>query len=461
MLHQYNRVEDLNIAYIGGGSKNWAWTLMCDLAQEPKLSGRVRLYDIDMKSACENCDVGNGFLTRPDAPGKWRYEVAPTMEEALAGADFVVMSILPGTFGEMRSDVHLPERYGIYQSVGDTVGPAGLLRALRTIPIYAGFAEKIKEYAPRAWVINYTNPMTLCTRTLYEVFPGIKAFGCCHGVFETRHFLAHILMLKLGLDRVDESDIKMNVLGVNHFTWIDKASYRGTDILPLYMEFAAEHAESGYEDDGPWDESAFKNANRVGMDVSMRCGVIAASPDRHFAEFLPPWYLKDPDTVRSWKFHLTSVDLRIEMGRKREQYRQRVLSGEERIAFSPSGEEAVRQMKALLGLEDFVTNVNLPNRGQMEGVPAGCVVETNAWLTGHGVSPVLAGRLPDDVQNLVMRHVLNQETILQAALKKDRELAFRAFLNDPLVTIGIREARELFEGMLQNTKAYLPGWDIR
>jgi len=447
-----NKANNLKIAYIGGGSKSWAWSLMCDLALEEQLCGTVHLYDIDYKSAWENSCVGNQLSKRNDVHSKWRYETAQSLEESLIGADFVVISILPGSFEEMRSDVHLPEEYGIYQSVGDSVGPAGLMRALRTIPIYKELAIKIKQYCPDAWVINYTNPMTLCTRTLYAVYPDIKAFGCCHGVFETQELLEAALKDILNIEVNDRKEIKINVLGINHFTWINEASYKNIDLIPVFMEFAKKYWENGYELErmGPWDKNVFSNANRVIFDLSIRYGIIAASPDRHIVEFLPPWYLKDPETVKYWKFHLTPVDVRIENGRKLNEMRKRVISGEEKLKLKPSGEEGVAQMKALLGLDQLVTNVNIPNYGQMQGIPADSIIETNAIFGRDSIKPIISGKLPNSIHNLVIRHVLNLETILYAALAHDKEAAFHAFINDPLVTIEIKKARELFERMLVN-----------
>lgn len=125
MKYRNNNVSDIQIAYIGGGSRGWAWTFMTDLALEPQLSGTIRLYDIDASAAENNEVIGNRVSEREDAVGKWTYQTRRSLEEALTGCDFVVISILPGTFDEMESDVHLPERLGIYQSVGDTAGLAG------------------------------------------------------------------------------------------------------------------------------------------------------------------------------------------------------------------------------------------------------------------------------------------------------------------------------------------------
>jgi len=456
------KIEELQIAYLGGGSRNFAWSLMSDLALEGKLSGIVKLYDINYDAACENMHFGNKISSREDVEGKWKYEAVRSIEEALVGADFVVISILPGGYKEMNSDVHLPEEYGIYQSVGDSVGPAGLMRALRTIPIYVEYAKKIKENAPEAWVINYTNPMTICTRTLYEVFPEIKAFGCCHAVFEGQDILCHAIKEVCGIEGVKRSEIRTNVLGINHFTWINSASYLTIDLFPVYREFVKRFGEEGYEPcgKGSWENYFTANANRVTMDVFKRYGIMAFSGDRHLAEFFPPWYLKDKETIRSWKFNLTSVEERVKMTQIRDETRKRIINGEEEYKLKPSGEEGVRQIKALLGLEDFVTNVNMPNLGQMEGFPIGCVVETNAYFSKDSVKPVMAGKLPDDVNSLVIRHVYNQESTLKAALAKDKEMAFRTFVNDPLINLSLKDSKELFVKMLENTKKYLSGCEI-
>ena len=462
MEHKGNRVDGVKIAYIGGGSRGWAWGLMSDLAVEEQMGGTISLYDIDYSAAYNNEIIGNRLSGREDIKGKWKYRAVEILEEALKGADFVVISILPGTFDEMESDVHLPEKYGIYQAVGDTVGPGGIVRALRTIPMYAHIAESIKKYAPEAWVINYTNPMTLCTRTLYEVFPDIRAFGCCHEVFGTQQLLADMLKEMKGIEDVNRREIMVNVLGINHFTWLDKATYQGMDLMPLYGEFADRYYEEGYivNNEEHWLNSFFGSADRVKFDLFKRYGIIAAAGDRHLAEFCPPWYLKDPETVKFWKFGLTPVSWRKEYRTILMEKGRRLAGGEEEFELKNTGEQGILQMKALLGLGDLITNVNLPNRGQIKGMPLGAVVETNALFVRDNIITVIAGELPSDVQNLVSRHVINQETTLKAALTEDKELAFRAFANDPLMTISIQDARKLFIEMLRNTREYLPGWNL-
>lgn len=459
-----HQISDLKIAYIGGGSRGWAWTFMTDLAMEPALSGTIRLYDIDPAAAKNNQVIGNAVSARSEAVGKWDYVVSATLQEALTGADFVVISILPGTFDEMQSDVHLPERYGIYQPVGDTAGPGGLVRALRTIPMFVTIAEAIKQYSPDAWVINYTNPMALCVRTLYHVFPGIKAFGCCHEVFGTQKVLKGIAEHELGLKDIPRQDIHVNVVGVNHFTWFTAASYRNHDLFPVYEKFISEHYEEGYNEvDNNWANSVFACAHRVKFDLFRRFGAIAAAGDRHLAEFMPgDTYLKDPDTVTSWKFGLTPVAWRKEDLLRRLDRSARLVSGEEQVQLKPTGEEGILLIKALCGIGRLVSNVNVPNyAGQIANVSRDTVVETNAVFSYNAINPMYAGNAPEGVLGLLQPHIENQRDILNAALSCDFDLALKAFMRDPLVAGRITEeqGRELLRDMIANTMTYLPdGW---
>lgn len=287
MKYSTNKAEGVKIAYIGGGSRGWAWGLMSDLAGCEDISGEVYLYDIDFKASKNNEIIGNKFNALPDAKSEWNYIAAETAKEALRGADFVIISILPGTFDEMDSDVHTPEKYGIYQPVGDTTGPGGIIRAMRTVPMFEQIAREIKEYCPDAWVINYTNPMTLCIKTLYRTFPEIKAFGCCHEVFGTQKLLGKVVSQKLGAENVTRDDIIVNVVGVNHFTWLTYAHYKNYDLFPYYREFCEENLKDGVFDrtDTNWMNNYFASKEKVKMDLFLRTGYIAAAGDRHLAEF--------------------------------------------------------------------------------------------------------------------------------------------------------------------------------
>ena len=455
-----NRADGLQVAYIGGGSRGWAWGFMTDLAMDEQLSGSVRLYDIDRSAAERNEIIGNRLAQQEGVKSKWSYSVSDSLQEALTGADFVVISILPGTFEEMRSDVHLPERVGVWQPVGDTVGPGGFMRAMRTIPMFMEIGEAIRDYAPDAWVINYTNPMSLCVRTLYEVFPQIKAFGCCHEVFGVQKMICQMLEDEYGI-KAERQEIFTQVTGINHFTWVTRATYKGMDLMPLYAKYAEKFA-NGYDKGGDdnWMNSNFTSAQKVKFDLFRRYGAIAAAGDRHLVEFLPPWYNDCPETCTKWKYNLTKVDWRIGDLKERMQRSDNLISGKEKIDLSGSGEEGHLLLKAILGLGDLLSNVNVPNRGQIPNLPLGAVVETNALFGYDRIEPVHAGPLPANILPLVARHVYNQENTLRTALTCDRALGFTTFMNDPqMAKVSLEDGQKLFDDMLENQRKYLPkGW---
>lgn len=463
MHYTQNKVEDLKIAYIGGGSRGWAWGLMSDLAMAEDISGEVYLYDIDFDAAKQNEIIGNRIKELDNCKAEWNYRAVKTLEEALTGADFVVISILPGTFNEMESDVHTPEKYGIYQSVGDTSGPGGIIRALRTIPMMEKIALAVKKYAPDAWVINYTNPMTICIRTLYRTFPEIKAFGCCHEVFGTQKVLTMALDDVCGIKNVDRNDIEVNVIGVNHFTWFTKAQYKDINLFDVFQTFVKKHYETGVDKhaDNNWMNNSFQCAERVKMDLFRRYGYIAAAGDRHLAEFCPRnWYLKNPAQVREWMFGLTTVEWRKNNLLERLEKSEKLVSGERIFEIKETGEEGVNQIRALLGLCDFVSNVNLPNLGQIPNLPIGAVVETNASFRSDSVTPIFAGEIPKEIYPLIVRIVAEQELIMEAGAMRDLEKAFQAFVSDPLVSLDLKDARLLFNEMVENTKEYLQEYPV-
>ena len=453
-----NKVQNVKVAYIGGGSRGWAWSLMTDLAMADDISGEIVLYDIDFEAAKKNEIIGNKIKDMKECKSVWNYRAVKGIEEALDGADFVIISILPGTFDEMHSDVHTPEKYGIYQTVGDTTGPGGIVRALRTIPMYVEFAKAIEKYCPEAWVINYTNPMAACTSTLYKVFPKIKAFGCCHEVFGTQKLLVKMLKEMRGLENVKREDIIINVLGVNHFTWLTSAQYRDIDLLPLYKEFCRKHIKDGYKDGGDdnWMNNCFRCEEMVKMDLFLRHGFIAAAGDRHLAEFCDKkWYLDSPERVAEMHFGLTSVDFRKKDLVKRLEKCERLVSGEELFEVKPSGEDGVNQMRALLGLTELTTNINVPNRGQIPNLPRGIVVESNAVFRANSAVPVFAGDVPIEIYSMIARLAGQQELVVRAGLEQNLDLAHQAFIQDPLCDMQLKDSRKLFDEMIENTKEYL------
>ncbi len=457
-------MKNIKIAYIGGGSKAWARVFMVDLALAESISGEIALYDIDTSAAELNKRIGARINESPDAVSKWQYNVYPNIADALDGADFVACSILPATFDEMEVDVHLPEKYGIYQSVGDTVGPGGVIRAMRTVPIYEDFAKAIKEMCPNAWVINLTNPMTACTKTLYDVFPEIKAFGCCHEVFHAQEFLGCVVEELLGVKRPTRHEILIDACGINHFTWITQAQYQNHDLLELLPDFIDKFYEKGYceqigfKPDDFRGDNPFLYGNKVKMDLFKRFGVLAAAGDRHLVEFMNnSWYLKNPADAEKWLYHLTPVSYRKKDRFEKIEHSYNLADGTEKVRIKKSDEEVVELMKALLGvIPPIISNANIPNQGQMTQLPLGSIVETNCVFSPNGVKPIAAKPLPNGVAALVSRNALNIENMYDGIKNRDLDRILESFINQPLCSnLSYNDARELFSEMIGATRDYL------
>lgn len=459
-------VSDLKVAFIGGGSVNWARILMSDLALEEGMSGTVYLYDINYEYAKQNEKIGALYTQAEGAVSTWKYKAVETLKEALIGADFVFISIQPGPHILVKSDMEVPEKYGIYQTVGDTTGPGGLVKALRAVPMFKEFAEGVRDYCPNAWVINYSNPMTMLTAALYEYFPKIKAIGCCHEVFGGRGMISFAyediknVQLKFK-EGYNYNNITANVVGINHFTWITDAYYGTENVWDVYAQFVDKYRETGYGYSNPiWIRNGWVCGHKVKFDLFKRYNVIAAAGDKHLCEFCPKnWYLKDRETAKEqWllPFFDGNGSYFHNWFNKGLERNKKIISGEEKIELKPSGEEGMKMMKAFLGIAPFTTNVNYPNVGQIPNMPLGYVVETNASLDVHGVHPVASGNIPLGVDTLVQRVAGNYALTLEAAIGGNYELAYKALVNDPLVDLSLADSRKMFEEMLANTKDYLP-----
>lgn len=441
----------LKIAYIGGGSREWARKLMFDLALTPELTGEVALYDIDLDSARLNEQLGS-WLHASQQPGvvsRWRYTAVATLQQALRGADLVIISIQPGSLELMQKEIAIAEKYGLYFPVGDTTGAPGLMRGLRSAAIYKGFAEAIAEICPSAWVINYTNPMAICVRALTRVAPELKVFGCCHEVFAVQKMLAGLVSQYWGVPTPPRDEIKVNVLGINHFTWFDQASWNGRDLLELVRHHIEQpgtlrpYSQAEVESWGDW----FKSVHQVKFRLFQRFGILAAAGDRHLVEFLPG-FIQSPETLFRYGIIRTPVSWRIQRWQLAPQKTRDLLSGKTPLELKSSGEEGVRQIKALFGLGNLVTNVNFPNAGQISNLPLGAVVETNAHFSRDEVRPLAAGALPAGLAPLIQQHSANQELIVEAALTGRKDLAFQAIYNDPSNSLTLDQTWEMFHEMM-------------
>ena len=444
------------IAYIGGGSVNYGWKLFSELAAE-EICATVQLYDVDKQLSLANETIGNKLREHPDCKSDIIYLASETPEDALKNADIVILSFTQGSMEEMVTEMHLPETYGIYQAAGEQTGPSGVIKALKTLPVYIKYTELIKKICPDAWVINMTNPMSACMLMMYEVFPEIKLFGSTNELFPALELLANICEKESDIQTtVRRRDIKYNLIGISGFSWFNEATYDGKDIMPLFREYAEKYYGSGYEiKPNEYKVNPFASANKIKFDLFLRYGCIPAVPDRIVADFCPAWYTGSPKAISSWKFSQTTVNYLKKLKLDKISRVKTLMNGSEFLRVGGSSSECAMQIRALIGQGNLITNVCMRNSGQVENLPIGAVVHTNALISKNSVRPVAAGKLTDELYCLTIRHVMNQKTLVKSVKEKDLDIAFNAFLNDPLMSVDLNDATELYKEMLAAVRTHL------
>ncbi|MEI8078036.1 MAG: hypothetical protein WCH61_00215 [bacterium] len=418
---------------IGGGSYAWTPTLITDIALNPALKGlHIVLQDIQgaplktMVPLCQKISAAVG--------ADLQIEGATKLAACLPGADFVGLTISTGGPAADSLDLEIPWRYQINQTVADTVGPGGWSRALRNIPVVVEIVRQVEALAPRAWFMNYTNPMTTLTRAINRT-SRVRNFGICH---ELQGLLLHLAYF-FGVDW--QTDFSIKLAGINHLIWILEMTVKGENGLALLKKYAA-------------DPARFKKLGSLGMpdelvhgggvapgqsvkfDLLERTGYLPAAGDSHLAEFLP-FYLNPPAAATRWGFKIGEKAHTFARADGREVCRQRcdeLLSGKLPLRLSHSHEHADKTIAALMGIgAPLLTPLNLPNIGQLDNLPRQAVVETLAMVSGNCVQPLAVGTLPETILRYLMQHLPNQEMIVEAGLTGNRELAVLALANDPAV----------------------------
>jgi alpha-galactosidase/6-phospho-beta-glucosidase family protein len=438
------------ICFVGGGSYNWMPKLLGDLALTPDIEGTVVLHDINPTALDDIQRYGRKVFASTGS--NFDIETTTDLQRGLDGAQFVVVTITTGGLETMGLDLSIPEQYGIYQSVGDTVGPGGLSRALRNVPVMAGIAQAMQRHCPDAWMLNLTNPMTVLTRVVNMTAPQLKTVGLCHELFGVRG----------GLIRMfggTPDDFEFRVAGVNHLIWVLDMTIRGHDGLQMVRDFVADVRPLPIpEARGGWHEP-FVDRWKLKLQLFDVYGALPAAGDRHLAEFFPYFLTEATGRGEDYGVLLTTIPDR----------RQQVASARATVHAAIEGDlpPVERSHEATANIVSAVANgrstrtiVNLPNTGQIDNLPRGAVVETLAEITSAGAHPLTVGSLPNGVLSTIQPHVVNQEMIARAALEGDRVLALQAMVNDPLVP-DLETARKLLDDLIDAHADFLPQFKQR
>jgi alpha-galactosidase len=455
----------LTIGYVGGGSRGWALTLINDLAAAPDIDAEVRLYDVDHAAAKRNERFGNWAEDRDEAVGDVTYRAVPNTADALRGADVVVASTQPDPAETRIPELRTAREYGHYHAAaGGSVGPGGVFRSLREMPTYRDLARVVGEYCPDALVVNYSNPMTTLTRSLYDAYPDIEAIGLCHEVAHTRSYFASLVEKHRDVSGVSGDDLDVSVSGVNHFTWVTSAEWNGVDVHDLLdRELKVVGPLPAYGPGNMTGESAFVNHHHITLDLYRRYGACPAVGDRHLPEFAPHYLrVDDPDELHRWGIRATPDSYYLDRVDDIAERVEAQMRGDEPFELAPSGEVVVDVLRAVAGGEELVINANYPNEGQAPGLTRDAVVETNVRISENGVEPIETDPLPRPVRSMVSTHVDNQETLVAAGAEGDLDLAFRAFRNDPqALEYQPDTCRDLFMDLVATSRECLADdWDL-
>lgn len=450
------------VAIIGGGSYHWAPRLLADFCNTPSLTGaHVVLHDLDPAGAQRMADLGTDFARRRTIG--LRVEAVAEVGAALRNSDFVISAFSVGGLTSMRHDIQVPERFGIRQPIGDSVGPGGISRALRSVPVVLEIARNAEQYAPSALFVNVSNPLTALTRTIARE-TRIRVVGLCNELVGLQ------FQLSLFFD-VPMHDVDFVVGGVNHFPIVTELRLgddtNGFDRLrhaievappsgPLWMQ-PPEAMHWRKVTDGPEFTKADLLANlAVKLELFRRFGVLPGANDHHIVEFLPGFVHADTDHGAPWHVRHWGIDgHRADVEHDIAEYDSaRDAAG---VTQMPSGELVANLIDGIVSGTPRALPVNLPNHGQVTTLPPDVVVECMGIADAQGVRARDSTDIPGIIGEYVRRVSVSQELTVDAALTGDRDIALAAMLADPLAgRLPYEHVVDLTAALLDATAAWLP-----
>jgi alpha-galactosidase len=397
----------LKIAMIGAGSVVFVKNLLTDILSSPELgSATIALHDIDP----ERLDTGviMARWTATQLRVKPRIEAHQDRRECLRGADFVINMVLIGGIRPIAAEFEIPAKFGLRQTVADTVGIGGIFRGLRTIPFMLQLCQEMAELCPRALLLNYTNPMSILTWAVYKAFPNQQVVGLCHNVQNTVEDLSRYL-------KVSQDRLSYDCAGINHMTWFLRLEVDGQDAYPALR--------AAMEDPQIYDQ------DRVRFELFRQFGRFVSESSRHSAEYAP-YFIKNEDEVK--KYLVPVDDLKHKIVRRLGEFQEtrRRLLANEGFEIKKSNEFGASIIRAKLTNQPTLIYGNVRNTGLIENLPDDCCVEVPVVIDGNGLRPCYAGALPLELAAHCAPHVFVQGLTVDAALTGDRDLLYRAALLD-------------------------------
>jgi alpha-galactosidase len=457
------------ITIIGGGSHQWAPILIGDIANTPCLQGsEVTLHDLDPSNLPKMAGYVEHVARAKGLPLRGDYDT--DLGRSVDGADFVVVCISTGGLESMGIDLSVSARHGIPMPIGDTVGPAGISRALRNIPVLVAMAQEMERRCPKAWLLNVTNPLTALTRAVARE-TNINVVGLCHEVTNFSFLLSQLLGCGM-------HEIGLTVTGVNHLPLLTQIDVQGRDGLAelrslldgegldTELPFMEEVARADYVGTGGtlhdptaggrWTKETVIRMQEPNFEIFRHFGALPAAGADHTVEFFAGFVTAESDWGKRHGVSLTTIEER--QGRE-----ARYVAELDRRLADPDGpkfrsmEMVTPVIEALVTGDTAVHPLNIPNQGQCPDLPDGAVVESMCTVDGDGIRGRDVAVAPASLATHLRRISASQELTVDAALTGDPELVLGALLNDPLagrcdhaVLVGLRD------DLLESAARWLP-----
>jgi alpha-galactosidase len=424
------------ITLIGAGSVEFTRILLADLIAFPELAEAttVVLHDIDPERLETAEQIA--LATNRATGAKLRIEAHLDRRAALEGADFVINEIQVGGFDATLRDFEIPKRYGLRQTIGDTLGVGGIFRGLRTIPVVLAIADDMAEVCPDAMLLNYTNPMAMLPWAVWESGRKTRVVGLCHSVQNTHEQLAEIVGVPI-------EEIEFLTGGVNHQAFVLEFKRGGESLYPL-LDAAIANDPEGL-------------GRRVRIELYRQFGHFPTESSEHGAEYLP-WFMRHDAELERYRI---PVDEYLRRSRENlEEYAQikRTLAAGEPLETLSEDELAPRYIHSMVTGTERVEYGNVRNDGLIDNLPDGCCVEVPCRVNGDGVHPIAIGKLPPQCAALNRTFINVVELTVRAALEERRDHVYQAVLLDPnaSATLTIGQVHALVDELIEAHGDLLP-----
>ena len=398
------------ITFIGAGSVVFTYNLLGDIFSFPELAGsEIALMDIDPERLRIAEMMAHKVAERLGAhPTIKAYQ---DRKEALESADYAINTIQVGGYPSTQIDFDIPKRYGLQQTIADTMGIGGIFRALRTIPVMLDMCRDMEQVCPDVTFLNYVNPMAMNTWAVSQA-TSIKTVGLCHSVQGTARQLAQYMGIPV-------AELTYRCAGINHMAFYLKLEYKGKDAYPLLRE-AAERKEVWQQDP-------------VRFELFKRLGYFVTESSEHSAEYNPFFIRRDrPDLIEHFRIPIDEYIRRCQAQNFWwEQVRERLLEGTHEFTPERSNEYAALIIHSMETNTARVIYGNVLNQGLITNLPAGCCVEVPCLIDSSGVQPTVIGTIPSQLAALQMSNIVVQGLVVEAVLTGKKEHVYHAAMFDP------------------------------